>query len=123
MKLDQLAGTWELQEVISLDKDGVVKYPYGEHPVGVLLYTQDGGMSATIAGQANRDELGVGYAGRVSVQSDILIHSVLVGAAPFTPGSRLIREAQLLADGTLRLTASAQDGTDRTTLTWKRPRR
>jgi hypothetical protein len=84
----------------------------------VLLCTQDGGMSATIAGQVNRDELGVSYTGRVSVRSDILIDSVLIGAHP-SPGSRLTRETQLLADGTLRRTASAQDGTDRTRLTWK----
>jgi hypothetical protein len=121
VELDQLVGTWELEEVITVGKDGVVTYPHGDHPVGVLLYTQDGGMSATIAPQPNQDELSVCYAGRVSVESDILIHKVLVGAAPFPPGSRLIRDAQLLADGTLRLTASAQDGTERTSLTWKRP--
>jgi hypothetical protein len=121
VKLDQLVGTWELHQVITIGKDGEISYPQGEHPVGVLLYTQDGGMSATIATQPNRDELSVSYAGRVSVQRDIVIHNVLVGAAPFPPGSRLIRDAQLLADGTLRLTASAQNGTERTTLTWKRP--
>jgi hypothetical protein len=41
-------GTWKLIAWENTDPDGVVTYPYGEHPVGYLLYTEDGYMAAEI---------------------------------------------------------------------------
>jgi hypothetical protein len=44
-----LIGTWRLvsYEATSVD-DGEVVRPYGEHPLGLIMYTADGYMSAQI---------------------------------------------------------------------------
>ncbi|HOO78505.1 MAG TPA: lipocalin-like domain-containing protein [bacterium] len=43
-----LVGTWKLIAWENTDAEGVVSYPYGEHPIGYLLYTEDGYMAAEI---------------------------------------------------------------------------
>ena len=120
MELDQLIGTWELQGTASVDGDGVVRYPHGEAPNGLLLYTSDGGVSATVSAGPESNELDVSYAGRVTVRGDTVTHHVLVGAAPFVVGTELVRDAELAGDGTLRYTVRGQDGAAATTVIWRR---
>ena len=120
MELDQLIGTWELQSSASKDADGVVRNLHGEAPRGMLLYTSDGAVSATVSSGPTGNGLDVSYAGRVTVRGDTVTHHVLVGAAPFVVGTELVREAELAGDGTLRYTVRGQDGAAATTVIWRR---
>lgn len=122
MELDQLVGTWELQSSMSVDSAGVVRPTQGEAMTGLLLYTSDGGVSATVSA-GETDVLDVCYAGRVTVRGDTVTHHVLIGAAPFVAGTKLFRSAELASDGTLRYTMEGQDGTAKTTVIWRRLQR
>jgi hypothetical protein len=120
MELSTLIGAWELQGLVSIGSDGAVGYPLGEHPSGLILYTPDGGMSATISAEPSSGALSVCYAGWVSMRGNTLTHHVLVGADPYGVGSQLVRDAELTSDGALQLTAK---GPELLHLTWKRFRR
>ena len=54
---DAFVGTWKLVEVKSVDNQQKVSYPYGQHPVGYTIYTQDGYISCSII---MRNRLGLG---------------------------------------------------------------
>jgi hypothetical protein len=46
---DQLVGAWELTSFIERDiKTGVENHPFGKHPLGLILYTPDGYVSAQL---------------------------------------------------------------------------
>jgi hypothetical protein len=120
VELSTLIGVWELQGVVSIGSDGAATHPFGEHPSGVILYTPDGGMSATISAEPSSGVLNISYAGWVSIDGSTLTHHVLVGADPYGVGEMLVRDAELMADGTLRLTAR---GPELMHVTWKRLQR
>jgi hypothetical protein len=47
---EQLVGAWELTSFVERDiETGVENHPFGEHPLGLILYTPDGYMSAQSA--------------------------------------------------------------------------
>lgn len=117
VELGSLVGAWELLQVVSVETDGSLSYPLGELPTGLILYTPDGGMSATISAEADGDAVSVCYAGRVSIRGNTVKHHVLVGADPYGVGALLVRDAELATDGTLRLTAR---GPELLHVTWKR---
>jgi hypothetical protein len=41
-------GMWILQKCVAIQKDGTENYPYGENPVGELLYDANGNMMVEI---------------------------------------------------------------------------
>jgi hypothetical protein len=41
-------GTWQLIAWENTEADGTVTYPYGQQPVGFLIYTHDGHMAVEI---------------------------------------------------------------------------
>jgi hypothetical protein len=46
---DRLIGAWELVDVVEVPEDGSPpRHPFGERPIGFILYTPDGYMSAQI---------------------------------------------------------------------------
>ncbi|WP_228489079.1 lipocalin-like domain-containing protein [Raineyella fluvialis] len=46
---DQLIGAWKLVSHVERPVDGGAdRYPMGEHPQGIILYTPDGYMSAQL---------------------------------------------------------------------------
>jgi lipocalin-like protein len=46
---DQLVGAWELTSFIERDiETGVENHPFGKHPLGLILYTPDGYVSAQL---------------------------------------------------------------------------
>ncbi len=55
---DAFVGTWKLVEMKSVDKEQKISYPYGKNPVGQIIYTQEGYMSASIM-RSNRLNLGL----------------------------------------------------------------
>ena len=125
----QLEGTWQLESwaVGYSDRDNFT-YPYGEDPQGLLLYTADGWMSASIS-RSDRALLPSDvsfrkleesvraaaftsyfhYAGRYRVVDGDVIHYVTQSLNPNFPGTEQLRHAEL--DGqTLVLSGKDQVG-------------
>lgn len=121
-----LLGAWRLESwtVGYSDRDDF-SYPYGEDPQGLLVYSDDGWMSACIArndralfadnvnyrkvpdadkGQAFSSYFH--YAGRYRVLEGDVIHYVTHSLNPNFPGSEQLRHAEL--DG-LTLVLSGKD--------------
>lgn len=91
---------------------------YGPDPKGVLLYTPDGGVSATI--ESATGDIAVCYAGRVTLADGSVRHRVLVGDKRFPAGAELVRQASFDADGDLNLAVAEPDGAVRMVLVWRR---
>jgi hypothetical protein len=126
---EDLQGTWQLESwtIGYSDRDDFT-YPYGEDPQGLLLYTNDGWMSASIARHERAplpedvsfrkipDELRADafasyfhYAGRYRVVDGDVIHYVSQSLNPNFPGTEQVRHAEL--DGqTLVLSGKDQVG-------------
>jgi Lipocalin-like domain len=138
---EQLIGTWELESwtIAYSDRDDF-SYPYGEDPQGLLLYTPDGWMSASIC-RASRAKLPDNvsfralpesaraatfssyfhYAGRYRVADGDIIHHVAQSLNPNMRGTEQLRHAEL--DGQT-LVLSGKDTVGTTTrfhsLVWHR---
>jgi hypothetical protein len=52
--MTELVGTSRLAEFVSRKSDGRVDHPFGERPVGFLVYTADGDMSVHFASPDRR---------------------------------------------------------------------
>jgi hypothetical protein len=124
-----LVGSWQLESwTISYSDREDFSYPYGENPHGLLLYSEDGWMSAAI-NRADRgrfpedasprtlpDEALVSayksyfhYAGRYRVIDNDVVHYVTQSLYPNFPGTEQLRHAEL--DGrTLVLSGKDQAG-------------
>ena len=138
---EQLSGTWELESwTIGYSDREDFSYPYGEDPQGLLLYTEDGWMSASIC-RASRAKLPEDvsfralpeavraeafssyfhYAGRYQVVDGDVIHYVTQSLNPNLRGTEQLRHAEL--DGQT-LVLSGKDTVGATTrfhsLVWHR---
>jgi hypothetical protein len=121
---DELAGVWELESYAMRDEDGHEVAPFGKQPVGLLVITADGWMSAHMAaGATDRPDFGsaqtlggaeqqaaafrtyAGYAGRWRVEGKRLITTVAVTVHPNWLGTEQVREFELTG-GRLRLRAA-----------------
>ena len=112
---DDLQGTWQLESwTIGYSDREDYTYPFGENPEGLLLYTGDGWMSASIC-RSGRPRLPEDvnfrklpadlradafssyfhYAGRYRVVEGDVIHSVSQSLNPNFPGSEQLRHAEL----------------------------
>ena len=126
---EQLSGTWELESwTIGYSDRDDFSSPFGEDPQGLLLYTADGWMSASIARSGRKllpeninfrklpDAVRADafasyfhYAGRYRVVDGDVIHYVTQSLNPNFPGSQQLRHAEL--DGqTLVLSGKDQVG-------------
>lgn len=126
---DDLVGTWELESwTIGYSNRDDFTYPYGEDPQGLLLYSDDGWMSASIArrvrarlpedvnfrklpdaAKAEAFSSYFHYAGRYRVVDGDVIHYVSQSLNPNFPGTEQLRHAEL--DGqTLVLSGKDQVG-------------
>lgn len=125
----ELVGAWQLESwSIGYEEREGFSHPFGEDPRGLLLYSEDGWMSASISRQ-NRSRLPVGesprkipdaqqaaayssyfhYAGRYRVVNGDVIHYVTQSLNPNFPGTEQLRHAEL--DGqTLVLTGKDEAG-------------
>ena len=121
-----LVGAWRLESwTVGYSNRDDFSYPYGEDPQGLLVYSDDGWMSACIARNdralfpdnvnyrkmpdADKGEAFSSYfhyAGRYRVQEGDVIHYVTHSLNPNFPGSEQLRHAEL--DG-LTLVLSGKD--------------
>jgi hypothetical protein len=138
-----LVGAWRLKRWETVYEDGRRTEPFGAGAEGLIQYTADGWMSATIMA-AGRRRLSRGnpraapaaeraaafdgffsYAGRWSLRGGVLRHEVTLALNPAMVGTTQFRDARL-AGRTLTLSASEDvAGGQRThRLEWRRaPRR
>ena len=138
---EQLSGSWELESwTIGYSDRDDFSYPYGEDPQGLLLYTDDGWMSASICRtgrallpadasfrklpesvRASAFSSYFHYAGRYHVLEGDVIHTVTQSLNPNMAGTQQLRHAEL--DGQT-LVLSGKDRVGNTTrfhsLVWHR---
>ena len=112
---EQLSGSWELESwtIGYSDRDDFT-YPYGEDPLGLLLYTADGWMSVSISRAARAMLPGdvsfrklpeadraaayssyFHYAGQYQVLEGDVIHYVTQSLNPNMAGTEQLRHAEL----------------------------
>jgi hypothetical protein len=140
----QLVGAWELTSYVERDvTNGEENQPFGERPVGLILYTPDGYMSAQLQ-RADRAPFADGdllraspeeyaaagnsylaYSGRFFVDEGkkSLIHEMAVSFFPNWFGRRQVRIVKIAGDVLQLSTDGPQrfNGTLKTAaLTWRR---
>ena len=118
-----ILGAWRLESWSFVCDDGrPVEYPLGPDAKGIILYTVDGHVSATIMRASGAVE-SFAYAGRFDVRDGTVFHSIEVATNPALVGITSTRYAALEGD---RLTLSGPDfaaDTGRTQrIVWRRNR-
>jgi hypothetical protein len=112
-----VAGRWHLLAWRSTGDDGAItRWPFGEHPHGVLIYTPGGWMAGQMAAASRSavdgaDPLGgprdqraaaystyVAYWGRYAVAGDQIIHYVDTSLVPGWAGVEQVRYFSLSGD-------------------------
>lgn len=115
-----LVGAWRLESWALVYDDGrAPEHPLGRDAVGLILYTADGHVSATLmrsgrrpladwssAAKAQAWDDCFAYAGTFEVRGEAVFHTIAVATNPALAGITSIRSMQL--DGT-RLTLSGPD--------------
>ena len=135
-----LVGTWRLLHWEAEAVDGEVRRPFGDAPLGYLVYTADGRMITTIS-RADRAPVGgdllagpeagrleafasfIAYSGTFEVAGDTVAHRVEMSLFPDWVGSVQRRTLELSTDGrrlTLSTAQRAAGRVDRNVLTWER---
>ena len=103
-----LVGTWTLESWEVVDSNGVVDHPFGEKPVGYIMYSPEGYMSVAFMSAGRKpfgaaDILGgtpeemsaaigtyISYCGRYEVEGDRVRH--LIEASLFPNWTGVIQE-------------------------------
>jgi hypothetical protein len=128
---ERLAGCWRLVafEVTAVDTDDTDR-PLGDGPIGMILYTPDGYMSAQLArpgpyaDEQGPDAYYIAYSGPYDVDEEArtVAHQVQVSVIPSWLGTKQIRHVQFGEAGTLVLSATEpREGVlTKTTIRWSR---
>ena len=105
MSFNDFLGTWKLVSC-ELRRGNEVSYPFGEDPVGFIIYNSDGYMAAFLApkershfksddimGGSAEEKIAamdtfVSYCGRFEVLSDMVVHHVAVSMFPNWRGGK-----------------------------------
>jgi hypothetical protein len=129
---ERLIGGWRLVGYSETVGGGEASHPLGDTPLGTILYTPDGYMSAQLArpGPYEDDQKPVAYAIAYSGPYDVdeqartVTHHVQVSVIPSWLGTTQLRHVQFREPGTLVLSATEQSPRDgvmtTTTITWSR---
>ncbi len=132
---ERLAGCWRLVSYnVTPVEGGEAERPLGDHPLGTILYTPDGYMSAQLARQGpydhddqQPDAYYIAYSGPYDVdeQARTVTHQVQVSVIPGWLGTTQLRQVQFPEPGTLVLStsehSSPRDGVmTTTTISWSR---
>jgi hypothetical protein len=112
----RLLGAWRLVSWRIGDESGRIDEPLGPHPTGLLVYTADGFMSASLMASARKDFAGGdplrgtpeecaaamrgfhSYSGRYRIEEGRVIHSVEIALCPNLVGTEQIRFFNLEGD-------------------------
>jgi hypothetical protein len=127
---DRLVGGWRLTGYEET-ADGKTDLPLGEDPLGAILYTPDGYMSAQLAGPGpyeaddRPDAYYIAYSGPYEVDeaSQTVAHHVQVSVIPSWLGTTQIRQVRFHGPDRLALSVSERrrDGVMSTTsISWAR---
>ena len=100
MMKDLFLGTWQLVSCEIKDENGQSSYPFGQNPLGFLIYTPDGHISATLMraerhkfesadiAAASTDEQVIAfqtylaYCGKYEIQDNKIIHHIETSLFP-----------------------------------------
>lgn len=115
MDRDQLLGGWALRSFTIELPDGSLIHPYGRDPIGSLLYSPSGRVSASLS-KRDRGDFSIptleraatapdaakvrafdgytSYAGRFEVDGDVVQHIVEIALVPSAIGQTLQRLAR-----------------------------
>lgn len=106
---DALVGAWKLESWSLVYEDGrPAEYPFGRDALGLILYTADGHMSATLS-RRGRAPMSSGdtaekaaaydgvfaYAGRFEVRDEAVFHSIEIATNPALEGITSTRTIML----------------------------
>jgi hypothetical protein len=120
---DEVLGGWELVSFVARDAaTGEEKHPLGRAPLGLILYTVDGHMSAQLADSGMQGFISYGGRFAVDEETSTLHHDVTISMMPELLTQPQFRHACIDGD-TLTLSASRTDDAGVTThsrLKWKR---
>jgi Lipocalin-like domain len=131
---ERLAGCWRLVGYEVTADGGATDRPLGANPLGTILYTPDGYMSAQLArpgpyavDDQEPDAYYIAYSGPYDVdeQARTVAHHLQASVIPSWLGTTQIRRVQFREPGTLVLSASEhsppRDGVPTTTtISWSR---
>lgn len=109
---DQLMGTWKLVSYVETPVDGApTRFPFGDKPVGILMYTPDGFVSAQLmrpdrqiaSGPMEYADAGIGYLAysgpfQLDEATATLTHSMRVSLFPGWVGQTQARLLKLDGD-------------------------
>jgi hypothetical protein len=133
-----VTGAWKLESFDLVGKDGARKPRFGANPVGYLMYTPSGRMSATLSGihrpafepaaegtSSNSTCIErvtdfLSYAGTYSIRGNRVFHHIEVSVFTNLVGTTLEREFHIAGDTlTIRTITGGMWGTN-SILVWKR---
>ncbi len=111
-----LQGTWELLEFKITQPDGVEKN-WGPKPNGIIIYDKSGRMSTSINSGVTADNPNdnfkniLFYAGTYTIAGpNKILHTVTNASDPERIGKTLVRNAEIINDNQLCLTATGDYG-------------
>ena len=135
----RLVGTWLLVSNEWLTPDGeVAQRPFGEEPVGQLMYSREGTMSAILVSndrppearprEGSAEERAIAfdkvlaYSGTYEVRGEVVVHHVLASSIPSDTGRDRIRGFKLEDDRLILLaTPMIVDGVEQVhRIVWRR---
>jgi hypothetical protein len=136
--LNSFLGSWSLVSLHDTLPSAEVQKPFGESPMGLILYQADGHMSAQLSvarpkrlvsedplcasadEAANAWQTYFGYWGTFQVDADkgVVLHRVEGCSFPNWIGAEQVRHFRF--DGADRLILEAQSGSVRSNLIWQR---
>src|SRR5258706_15880152 len=112
---ERLVGCWRLVEFsVTAPDGGAAEHSLGTHPLGTILYTPDGYMSAQLAkpgpyaDDQQPDAYAIAYSGPYDVNEQVstVAHQVQVSVIPSWLGTTQIRQVQFPEADTLELSAA-----------------
>ena len=124
---ERMVGLWSLISYDRTETDGTATQPFGAAPVGRLLYTADGYMSAHIMpGGDGAEDMPpasvVAYCGGWGVTGGEVVHDVLIGSGTVPSGTPVSREIDWQDNHLVLSAAGWRQGetTGRRTLVWRK---
>ena len=123
LSYENIIGTWKLDKFILVNKADLTEKNWGQNTNGILIYTREGYMSASInskitAAEVNAEIIGkhsLFYAGTYEIKQDIVLHHVTNASDPKRIG-KIMQRRVVLEDKVLKLTTERDYG--EVILTW-----